>query len=235
MRRRPKPKPDTHSPVLGVRLKAVGLMAAARASTRRDLEQSGTLVVFTIGSMIWRDDVGYIAVVQSGRARLEVVHHDHLAVTLGFLRTGDVAGLLESHATKRFPTICHATSIVTALIIPIQVVRAAIDQDQELRAAVLERAASETVQLRQRLLEMATLSIQARLASYLLESCDEDRELSDIRNPPTHQELASLLGTNREAITRSLRLFEAMGIIRYSRQTIRILSVTKLISLLEKG
>ena len=103
--------------------------------------------------------------------------------------------------------------------------------DADFRTALDRQTSSQNIKLRKRLFEMATLPLQSRLASYPIEECEYTQGVSQISNPPTHEELASLLGANREAITRALRALEKLGLITYSRQTIKVLGVAQLQSM----
>jgi CRP-like cAMP-binding protein len=49
-----------------------------------------------------------------------------------------------------------------------------------------------------------------------------------IRDMPTHLELASKVGTHREAVTRELNLLKKEGIIRKKGKDLEVLSVSKL-------
>jgi CRP-like cAMP-binding protein len=155
--------------------------------------------------------------------------------TLDFLMPGDTVGLIESTADRRFSTLCTAMSVVSAVIVPSRTIQMATDTDPDFRRAMITHYSSETIKLRERLFEMATLSIRARVASYLLGQCDATSENADIKNPLTHEELASLLGSNREAITRTLRELDRAGILVYSRQNIRVLNLAKLQGIVQAG
>lgn len=210
------------------RLRVMGVLAAAKASTRRELEDKSILRIFDIGAQVWKNGDDQLAVIQSGRCRQQLMLETGQAMTLAFLNAGDLAGLFESSAEKRLATVYSATSVLTAVFIPVAAMRTAMDIDMELRSSVEKHLSLENVKLRQRLFEMATLPIQGRLASYLLEECSKNPASEEIKNPLTHEELASLLGTNREAITRTLRVFEKLGLVVYSRQRIKMIDMIKL-------
>jgi CRP/FNR family cyclic AMP-dependent transcriptional regulator len=85
--------------------------------------------------------------------------------------------------------------------------------------------------LTERAFELATLPVAGRvhreLLRLILESgVSDDRVL--IEAMPTHADIASRIGTHREAVTRELNSLAAEGIVRQSRRQIEILSVAKL-------
>ena len=81
------------------------------------------------------------------------------------------------------------------------------------------------------LAEISLYNLDLRLALRLLELAVivdiEDRECLLVRQRPSHQDLADLLGVSREAITRSLKKLETDGHIEIADDQIRILSTPK--------
>ncbi|MCF1466154.1 Crp/Fnr family transcriptional regulator [Agrobacterium vitis] len=76
--------------------------------------------------------------------------------------------------------------------------------------------------------ELATMKIDARLRKTIGKLARETNQLRDggIINPaPTHAELATMLGTTREVVSRSLTMLCREGLIETSRQAIMIRSV----------
>ena len=85
--------------------------------------------------------------------------------------------------------------------------------------------------------ELATLPISARLQSELLRLAADQGFTDDrchILLLPTHAELASRIGTHREAVTRELRLLAKDGVATQSGRTLVISSVSKLRMMLER-
>lgn len=97
--------------------------------------------------------------------------------------------------------------------------------------------ASRVRNLTEKTTELATLPVSARLQSELLRIATEqgvEGDVCEIRNLPTHADLAARIGTHREAITRELSLLARDGIAKQSGRTLVIQSLTKLRSLLER-
>ena len=86
--------------------------------------------------------------------------------------------------------------------------------------------------LSERIFELSTLSVRARLKLELLRlagsnSTGADRVL--IAPAPTHQELAARISTHREAVSRELAHLTAQNLIFCSRKLIEIHSITTLL------
>lgn len=216
------------SPLNLARIRPIGVFEAADATTRRRLEAVSTARVFEPAATIWSNAETKVAIIQSGRSKLQVMLQSGQTTTLKFNKPGDMVGQLEPKASGEFVTACVAISVVSAIIISQDAMQEAFDTDQGLRLAMLERNSKETTELRQRVFEMANLSVRARVASYLLHANDPADERLDIKTNLTHEEIASLIGSNREAVTRVLRSLDGQDIIRYSRQKIEILNLAGL-------
>lgn len=75
-------------------------------------------------------------------------------------------------------------------------------------------------------LEMTTYSIEQRLCSFLFRlavEADQLRAGGIIRNAPTHAEIASSIGANREMVSRTISKLSKRGIIKPGRQKIELL------------
>lgn len=85
--------------------------------------------------------------------------------------------------------------------------------------------------LTERTFEFTTLSVHGRVISEILRLSKLGHEQSDhgqIHPFPTHDQLANRIGTQREAVTRSLRRLTKAGIIKQNRRQLYILSMQAL-------
>jgi CRP/FNR family transcriptional regulator len=113
----------------------------------------------------------------------------------------------------------------SAWVIPTNVFRNAIQTDHELCLAVLRGLTSRTRQLVSQIEDLALRPVTARLASFLLEQVDNPI----LAHPAiTRALIAKHLATTPETITRSLRVLEETGAIRFDRHNI-IISRTQLL------
>jgi CRP-like cAMP-binding protein len=91
--------------------------------------------------------------------------------------------------------------------------------------------------LTERAFELATLPVAARVHGELLRLALESGASGDrmpIERMPKHADLASRIGSHREAVTRELNLLAADGILRQSGRKAEILSLAKLRTLYER-
>lgn len=85
--------------------------------------------------------------------------------------------------------------------------------------------------LTSRIFEFSTLAVRQRVCAELLRRARERQENADqysIVPAPTHYQLATMLGTHREAVSRELSSLSAQGIVEIGRKRIKILDIPRL-------
>lgn len=85
--------------------------------------------------------------------------------------------------------------------------------------------------LTERVLELSTLNVRSRLHCHLLRLCAvagvaDNR--ATIEPSPTHEVLATTIGTHREAVTREISFLASVGIVAAARRRLEILDVERL-------
>jgi CRP-like cAMP-binding protein len=91
--------------------------------------------------------------------------------------------------------------------------------------------ASHSRRLTEQVFELSALNVQARIHCELLRLAQKGEQRNgaiEVRPAPTHAELASRIGTHREAVTRELRLLSKERIIRYGRRSLMIVDLARL-------
>lgn len=93
-------------------------------------------------------------------------------------------------------------------------------------------------QLTERLFELSTLNVRSRLHCQLLRMCALAgvADGAAIIDPaPTHEVLATMIGTHREAVTRELSYLASAGIIEQSRRKIHVRDIGRLTDLVRNA
>ena len=96
---------------------------------------------------------------------------------------------------------------------------------------MVRRLVTSVRSLTERLFELIALNVQTRIHCELLRLAQGGEQrggIIEIRNPPTHAELANRIGTHREAVTRELTALSGMKIIRHGRRSLQILDLARL-------
>lgn len=93
------------------------------------------------------------------------------------------------------------------------------------RARLLQDMAKRIRRLTERSYQAASLSVDKRVRSYLVRLALEAGALQnqgEIRDAPTHTEIANSVGSNREAVSRVMSKLKKSGLIESGRQRIKL-------------
>lgn len=93
------------------------------------------------------------------------------------------------------------------------------------------KLASRSRRLTEQVFELSALNVRARIHCELLRLARTGEPRSggiEVRPAPTHAELASRIGTHREAITREMRVLAESKIIRHGRRSLLIVDLARL-------
>jgi CRP/FNR family cyclic AMP-dependent transcriptional regulator len=121
--------------------------------------------------------------------------------------------------------------------LPHRLVQRLFDESPRFMRALLEDMASLTRALTDRLFELTAVSVACRVDIELLRmaSAAGGDGLEAVIHPcPTHAELAVLVGSQREPVTRELNRLAGLKIIRQSGRTMTVLDVPKLADEVER-
>ncbi len=117
------------------------------------------------------------------------------------------------------------------LAIPGTSFRALMEQYPTISRRMIEEMAVRIGKLSNLSFELATMKVDTRLRRVIEKLARESNQLHDggiIRPAPTHAELATLVGTTREVVSRSMVALCRQGSIKTSRKEILIRSVNRL-------
>lgn len=120
------------------------------------------------------------------------------------------------------PANAEALTDVTLLALPREPLRRVVEQHPPLALALLGEFAGRLRHLVNLVDELSLHTVQGRLAGLLLAQA-EAAQRGAAAAPLTQAEIAARLGTVREMVGRSLKSFEAQGLIRLDRGVIILL------------
>ena len=93
------------------------------------------------------------------------------------------------------------------------------------------RLASGMRRLTEQVFELSALNVQTRIHCELLRLAQKGEPCSggiEVRPAPTHAELASRIGTHREAVTREMQVLSKGKIISHGRRSLMIIDLARL-------
>lgn len=153
-----------------------------------------------------------------GDVRVQLISPGGREVTLYRIGPGGscilTTSCLLSH--ENYPAEAIAESGVRALAISTSSFQAALENSSWFRKFVFDGFSSRLTSVIQKIEDLAFTSIDARLATVLL-----DLDSKGIEGV-THQRIAAELGTAREVVSRHLKRFEADGLVRLGRGRVTV-------------
>lgn len=121
--------------------------------------------------------------------------------------------------------------------LPQSLVRRLFEESPRFMKALLEDMAGLARALTDRLFELTAVSVACRVDIELLRmasAASPDGRQAVINPCPTHAELAALLGSQREPVTRELNRLAGLGIVRQTGRTLQVLNLPALADEVER-
>lgn len=107
-----------------------------------------------------------------------------------------------------------------------------IEQVPQFRRNLMKDLTARIRHLTERSFQAAALGVEARVKAYLVRIALESGALlvrGEIRDAPTHTEIANSVGSNREAVSRVMSRLKKTGVIDSGRQRIRLIQPDRLV------
>lgn len=176
---------------------------------------------FAAGSVIFLegDPSAGLWVLENGRVKAYKLSPDGQEYILRFFGPGDTFNDLAALDNAPNAASTMAVTDVMAWVIPTAVFRDALQENHELALAVIQALAGRVRHLVSQVEDLALRPVTARLARFLLEQIEEPA----LAHPAvTRALMANHLATTPESVSRSLRVLEKAGAIRFDRHQIII-------------
>ena len=170
-----------------------------------------------------------VFVVETGRLQVLLYAANGREISLRDLVSGQLFGELAAiDGEARSASIIAATD-ARLLAIPDDVFRSVVTASPGAAGWMMRRLTAQVRSLTNRVFEMSSLHVQARLHCELLRLARSCGTADAVVDPaPTHAELASRIGTHREAVTRELSALSRRKIVRSSRRRLEFLDIGRL-------
>jgi len=178
-----------------------------------------------------QDETSDVFVVLEGSLRVELFSVNGREIIIADVGMGDLVGEFAALDEQPRSATVTATSSCTLASIPGPVFRQAALAHPETAEWIARRLTGQIRLLTERMFEMNALAVRSRLHCELLRLA-LDNGVADnaatISPSPTHQQIASKIGTHREAVTRELGYLQEQGITRQDGRKLTICDVEKL-------
>ena len=208
----------------------IELLHALPAGERADLERIGGISNAPNGKYLVRagSAPAQVSILVEGGARVCQANAQGKEETIALLGPGAHIGVVSLLTGSKRATDVIATCRCTLLSFEAKAFSTHLKKHSTLSHRLLESLAARLNETSRHMAENALYSLDQRLALRLLELSEvvelggEERLL--VRQRPSHQELANMLGASREAVTRALRSLEGQGHISVADDQVFVIS-----------
>ena len=212
--------PEPSAPVTGYRrlslsdFEEAGIRVAERRYEAKD-------TIFAPG-----DPDNQLYFVLSGTVRLYKIYGEYKEATVALLKDGDVFGELSLQEGLWQTVFAHALTEVRVIVVRKSVLAEAIKRDPELVMKLLSSFSERLKQSEQVIGSLLDREVSARLATLLQNlskrfgQSNGSGMVLDVRL--THQELANMVASTREAVSKVMSEFQRNGLITMHKRKIVI-------------
>lgn len=196
------------SNLVAAAIRSAPLFAALPARCHPPLELAADVVEFEPGELVQSPGraVRAVSVVASGMLRVDHHGQEQQSRAVRILGPGDHVGLVAYLLGSPPPTSVVAIDRVTVAEVPFDALRAVLVDCPEFVASMLTTLATGLIECEHRLVSLATGDVRSRVISFLLSlpissSGADGRRVAFV---VPHSDIASLLGTTPETLSRRL-------------------------------
>jgi CRP-like cAMP-binding protein len=167
-----------------------------------------------------------------GRVRLFSHSPQGRNLTLSVVEPGDIFGELVLFANQRWVSDAQALSDGALYAIPRHKLEVLLEQDPSLVLRVMENLGQRLQAVERRLGDLVFKSVPERLAALLLDLVGPNARQNDIPtrvpNRYTHLQLAEMINTHRETVTKVFNRFRDDRLLDFDRREIVLLDMGRL-------
>lgn len=202
------------------------LPADLDAPTRARIAAEALPLRAPAGAVLFRpgDPCRGFVMLRTGRARVDLIAEDGHALLLYRVEPGQACAITTSclFAGEAYSAEGTAETECEGLLLPAPLFARLVEESAAFRTFVLAGFAARLAALMGRIEELSFRSVDARLATYLLERAPGTVAA-------TQQEIAADIGTAREVVSRRLAAFARGGLVRTERGAVTVLDAPGLI------
>ena len=179
-------------------------------------------------------DSDRVYVLEDGRVRIYRTGARDREMTLAVLDGGTVFGRLGARAQGAYAQGAYAQALEASLVSTLrrEDLESLVMRRPEVGLRIASLADERLALTEDRATDLAHKEVPGRLASLLLRLLENEGRVTprgyEIHTRYTHQQLASMIGANREAVTRAFGLLRGVGAVEVHRRLVRVTDVEAL-------
>ena len=162
--------------------------------------------------------------VESGKVKIFKTSTDGRELIVKVAKTGDFLGFLSLFKADAYSENAAALEDCSIKLVPKQDFAALVFGNRDVNARFIKMLANHIAEREQQLIELAYNSVRKRVATALTHLCDQSGPVI----PLLREDLASLAGTAKETLIRTLTDFKNEGMVDITGGVLMVLKVEKL-------
>ena len=207
------------------------LAPEARAAVERSISVAG----YPSGQIFYAPEEGgdRLYLLRSGRVRIYKLSPEGRALTLLILEPSSIFGEMALAEEWRHDSFAEAMTECIVGIIRRDDMRRVLNANPAVALRFMNIMSRRLRALERKLTDIAFKSVPQRLATVLLNLAGAQVAEADPASPPavvryTHQQLAEMIGSYRETVTKAIGEFREAGLIRVEEDAIYLTAMAKL-------
>ncbi len=204
------------------------------------LNKSKLVRTFQAGENIYMqgDSAAGVYCLEGGVVTLRKTDENGNAMLIGLAHAGDTIGYRDFFSRGEYMSTAQASEPVRVCFVARDTVSALLNRNPALGLRFLVRVSEELNHAETMMLQNSTLSVRTRLAHLLLSLKERYGEVEEdgtlvIRLPLSRQDIASMLGTRPETISRAIHILEEAEVARFSGRQVRVADLDVLLDEIE--
>lgn len=171
------------------------------------------------------NDVDAVFLSTRGSLVLERIDEDGRMAMFGLLKVGTLLAWQDLLDGRVHRNSCQTLTACELIVVPCEKFSVALRENEGLLLSLMRQAASQANSYEEHIFRLSTLDVPERLywTLFALAGSPEDEEAIEVSTPLMKRDLAALVGTSPETISRSLRRLQKMKVAEFTKKnTFRI-------------
>lgn len=210
------------------KLKSVPFQKLSEAQMQR-VDDHRTELSFKKGELLNKQGMfmTHIIYIRKGFVKLYLENEGELMV-LGIAKPGSFIGVQALYGESVFPFSAEAMTDTEVCMKDINIFRELVLENSEFARGIIEILNADILQAYKRMFSLSTQQVNARFSELLLFFCNVFYKSNPFDLTISNKDIADLLSTTPESVSRLISDFKNRGIISSSGKTIEILDSNKL-------
>lgn len=221
----------------------VALVPIFKPLSREEMEEVARASIskrFEKGEFVFQagDDLDHLYIIHKGRVKIYRITESGKEQVLRVLESGDFMGELSLFAEETMTSYAEVTEKTEICSIPKSAFQELLLRFPAISLKILKEFSIRLNKTESNVEQVTSYDVEKRITSYLIELVEkmglsEDREPFAVTLPMSKKDLASMIGTSQETLSRKLSAFQDRGWIEQSGQrNITILDLAALQNLI---